>query len=121
MNFNDGKPGYDKGNPKADSTKTAESAPVRASKPTVDSRPNPSKPEVKKPEVSKFVMVTCELCNIRSEANPTSKILKEAPKGAEFKFLGNQNGYVKVSVDGDQAFIRQDLVKVYDNPANAAK
>jgi uncharacterized protein YgiM (DUF1202 family) len=116
MNFNDGKPGYDKGNLKADSTKTAESAPVRASKPTVDSRPNPSKPEV-----SKFVMVACELCNIRSEANPTSKILKEAPKGAEFKFLGNQNGYVKVSVDGDQAFIRQDLVKVYDNPANAAK
>lgn len=76
----------------------------------------PVRQEVKKPDVSKIARVTCDLCNIRTAPSSTAEILKTAPKGAEFKFLTNQNGYAKVVVDNKSAFIRQDLVEVFDNP-----
>lgn len=70
-----------------------------------------------KPATVKFAKILADLVNVRKDPSSTAQILKEVPKGAEFKVLVvNQNGYVKVSVDGGEGFIRKDLVKVYDNP-----
>lgn len=81
--------------------------------------PAPVVPEKKK-EIPKQARVKCELCNIRKAADPNSEVLKVVSQGAEFKVTGNQNGYVKVAVGGIDAFIRQDLVDVFDNPTYVA-
>lgn len=71
-----------------------------------------------KPSVTKFAQILADLVNVRKDPSATAEILREVPKGAEFKVLVvNQNGYVKVALDNGEGFIRKDLVKVYDNPS----
>ena len=78
--------------------------------------PVAAKEEVAAPKKApaKFASILCELCNVRAQANPSAPVVKTVSQGAEFKVLGDQNGYVKVLVDGTEAFIRKDLVKVYE-------
>lgn len=75
--------------------------------------------EEKKPSVPQLAKTNPDLTNIRAAADPNSAIVKTVAKGAEFKvdLDKSTDAYVAVSVQGEIAFIKRDLVTVYDNPA----
>lgn len=78
--------------------------------------------EESKPKVSETPQVAKtkpDLTNIRAKADPNSDIVKVVSKGAEFKVdqAKSTKAYVAVSVEGQLAFIKRELVDVYDNPA----
>lgn len=78
--------------------------------------------EEPKPEASETPQVARtkpDLTNIRAKADPNSDIVKVVSKGAEFKVdqAKSTKAYVAVSVEGTIAFIKRELVDVYDNPA----
>lgn len=75
------------------------------------------KPEVT--ETPKLAKTKPDLTNIRAKADPNSDIVKVVSKGAEFKVdqTKSTKGYVAVSVEGSVAFIKRELVDVFDNPA----
>lgn len=60
-----------------------------------------------------------DLTNVRKEASTSSDIVKTVAKGAEFKvdLEKSTKEFVAVSVQGEIAFIKRELVQVYDNPA----
>lgn len=60
-----------------------------------------------------------DLTNIRAKADPNSNIVKVVSKGSEFKVdqAKSTKAYVAVSVEGDIAFIKRELVEVFNNPA----
>lgn len=75
-----------------------------------------------KPEVSETPQVAKtkpDLTNIRAKADPNSDIVKVVSKGAEFKVdqAKSTKAYVAVSVEGIIAYIKRELVEVFDNPA----
>ena len=98
------------------SVEEATNEPEEVKEEKVAIEPVAAKEEVVAPKKApaKFASVLCELCNVRAQANPSAPVIKTVSQGAEFKVLGDQNGYVKVLVDGTEAFIRKDLVKVYE-------
>ena len=78
--------------------------------------------EEPKPEVSETPQVAKtkpDLTNIRAKADPNSDIVKVVSKGAEFKVdqAKSTKAYVAVSVEGTIAFIKRELVEVFNNPA----
>lgn len=75
-----------------------------------------------KPEVSETPQVAKtkpDLTNIRAKSDPNSDIVKVVSKGAEFKVdqAKSTKAYVAVSVEGIIAYIKRELVEVFDNPA----
>lgn len=80
----------------------------------------PEAPAEPKKDIPKLAMVTVDLVNVRK--TPGGEILKTAIKNAEFKVAAGKSadGFVAVIVDGQVAFIKEDFVKVFDNPAYAA-
>lgn len=78
--------------------------------------------EETKPEISIIPQVAKtkpDLTNIRAKADPNSDIVKVVSKGAEFKVnqIESTKEYVAVLVERQIAFIKRELVDVYDNPA----
>ena len=50
--------------------------------------------------------------NVRDEANTDSAILTQILKGEELEFVEQENDWVKVSIDGDEAFVKQEFVTI---------
>lgn len=77
------------------------------------------KEEEKKPSVPQMAKTIPDLTNIRKGPSIDTPVVKTVSKGAEFKVDSNKstNDFVAVSVQGEIAFIKRELVHVYDNPA----
>lgn len=56
--------------------------------------------------------VTTDGVNIRDEANTESAVLTQVPAGEELEYLDTIDGWVKVSIDGEEAYISSDYVTV---------
>lgn len=56
--------------------------------------------------------VTTDGVNIRDEANTESAVLTQVPAGEELEYLDTVDGWVKVSIDGEEAYISSDYVTV---------
>ena len=92
---------------------------VKIAKQVVKKEVPAPKKEEKKTLVPQLAKTNPDLTNIRAAADPNSAIVKTVAKGAEFKvdLDKSTDAYVAVSVQGEIAFIKRDLVTVYDNPA----
>lgn len=88
----------------------------------VEKAEKPVKKQENKPKRPQIARVIPDLCNIRKKPDANAPIVKTVSKNAEFKVDSQHStdGYVAVSIEGDTAFIRKDLVTVFDNPAYAA-
>lgn len=80
------------------------------------------KEEPKKAERPKIAKITCDLANIRASASLNANILSTVTKGAEFKAMPElaKNGFMAIVMGGATAYIKSDLVEVFDNPAYVA-
>lgn len=72
-----------------------------------------------KPKVPQMAKTIPDLTNIRKGPSIDTPVVKTVSKGAEFKvdLDKSTNEFVAVSVQGEVAFIKRELVHVYDNPA----
>lgn len=50
--------------------------------------------------------------NVRDEANTNSAILTQIIKGEELEFIEDQGDWIKVSIDGDEAYVAAEYVKI---------
>lgn len=50
--------------------------------------------------------------NVRDEANTESAVLTQVPNGAELEWLETLEGWVKVSIDGQEAYVAAEYVTV---------
>ncbi len=75
-----------------------------------------AQPAVDKPQIARTIP---DLTNIRKAADPNSEVVMTVAKGAEFNVVKSKStsGYVAISVQGDTAFIKKELVEVFVNPA----
>lgn len=80
------------------------------------------KEEPEKAERPKIAKITCDLANIRETPSLNAKILSTVTKGAEFKAMPElaKNGFMAIVMSGATAYIKSDLVEVFDNPAYVA-
>ena len=58
------------------------------------------------------VKVNVDGLNVRDQATTESAILTQVPKGEELEYLETLDGWVKVSVDGEEAYVSADYVTV---------
>lgn len=72
-----------------------------------------------KPKVPQMAKTIPDLTNIRKGPSIDTPVVKTVSKGAEFKVDLDKSTkeFVAVSVQGEIAFIKRELVRVYDNPA----
>lgn len=79
-------------------------------------------PKKEENDIPKIAAIAVDLCNVRKDPNPTAAILGTAIKNAEFRVDKNNtgNGYVAINFGGVCGYIREDLVRVFDNPAYIA-
>lgn len=56
--------------------------------------------------------VTADGVNVRDEASTDSAVLTQVPKGEELDYIETLDGWVKVSIDGHDAYVSADYVKV---------
>lgn len=79
----------------------------------------PKKDEPKKKAIPQLCKTTPDLTNVRKAPSLNSDVVTTVAKGAEFKVdsAKSTDDFVAVSVQGDIAFIKRDLVTIYDNPA----
>lgn len=86
--------------------------------------PAPAKEEPKKEEkkIPQIAAINVDLCNVRKAPSATADILGTAIKNAEFRVDTDKtgNGYVAINFGGIAGFIREDLVRVFANPAYVA-
>lgn len=84
------------------------------------SKPAPA-PEAPKKKIPQIARINIELCNIRKTPDMNGEIVKVVTKNAEFKVRGDEeNGFVPITIQGDDAFVKADCVVVFDNPAFVA-
>ena len=62
--------------------------------------------------VRTVVTVNVDGLNVRDEASTDSAILTQVPKGEELEYVETLEGWVKVSIDGDEAYVSADYVTV---------
>ena len=62
--------------------------------------------------VRTVVTVNVDGLNVRDEANTDSAILTQVPKGEELEYVETLEGWVKVSIDGDEAYVSAEYVTV---------
>lgn len=86
------------------------------------SEPAPTPKEEHKKDIPQIARVIVDLCNIRKNPNPNADILTTAIKNSEFKVDKEKTGagYVAIKTLDTVAYIREDLVDVFDNPIYAA-
>lgn len=91
---------------------------VKAPEVTPAPAPVPEAPKKKIPQIAR---INIELCNIRKTPDMNGEIVKVVTKNAEFKVRGDEeNGFVPITIQGDDAFVKADCVVVFDNPAFVA-
>lgn len=93
---------------KEESVKEVKSAPIY-----------PKNEEKKAPAIPQLAKTIPDLTNIRKGPSIDTPVVKTVSKGAEFKvdLEKSTKEFVAVSVQGEIAFIKRELVNVYDNPA----
>lgn len=76
------------------------------------------KEEVKK-DIPKIARVVVDLVNVRKLPSLDAEIVATVTKGAEFKvdINASRDGFTAINFGGAIAFIKKDLVEVFDNPA----
>ena len=57
-------------------------------------------------------VVNGDSLNVRDEANQESAVLTQVPKGEELEVLEVLDGWIKVSIDGEEAYVSADYVTV---------
>lgn len=72
-----------------------------------------------KPKIARIIV---DLANIRKKPSLDAEIVSTVTKGAEFKVTSpeSKNGFTSINVGGVTAFIKSDLVSIFDNPAYVA-
>ncbi len=58
------------------------------------------------------VLVNTDGLNVRDEANTESAVLTQVPKGEELEYVETLEGWIKVSIDGEEAYVSSDFVTV---------
>lgn len=62
--------------------------------------------------VKTVARVTANGVNVRDEASTDSAVLTQVPEGVELEYLETLDGWVKVDIDGNEAYISADYVTV---------
>lgn len=62
--------------------------------------------------VRTVVIVDTDGLNVRDEANTESAVLTQVPKGEELEYVETLEGWIKVSIDGEDAYVSADYVTV---------
>lgn len=69
--------------------------------------------------ITTVARVTSDGVNIRDQAGTESAVLTQVPAGEELEYLETAGEWVKVSVDGEEAYISADYVTVEEKLATA--
>ncbi len=64
--------------------------------------------------VHTVAVVNVDGLNVRDEANTESAVLTQVPKGEELEYVEALDGWIKVSIDGEDAYVSSDYVAVED-------
>ncbi len=59
-----------------------------------------------------LVTVNVDALNVRDQASTDSAVLTQVPKGEELEYLETLDGWVKVSIDGEEAYVSAEYVTV---------
>lgn len=62
--------------------------------------------------VHTVVLVNTDGLNVREEPNTESSILTQVPKGEELEYIETLDGWVKVAIDSDEAYVSSEYVTV---------
>ncbi len=62
--------------------------------------------------VRTVVLVNTDGLNVRDEANTESAVLTQVPKGEELEYVETLEGWIKVSIDGEEAYVSSEFVTV---------
>jgi len=62
--------------------------------------------------VRTVALVNTDGLNVRDEANTESAVLTQVPKGEELEYVETLEGWIKVSIDGEEAYVSADYVTV---------
>ncbi len=62
--------------------------------------------------VRTVVLVNTDGLNVRDEANTESAVLTQVPKGEELEYVETLDGWFKVSIDGEEAYVSADYASV---------
>lgn len=62
--------------------------------------------------VRTVVLVNTDGLNVRDEANTESAVLTHVPKGEELEYVETLEGWIKVSIDGEEAYVSEEYVTV---------
>ena len=69
--------------------------------------------------VRTVVTVNVDGLNVRDEASTDSAVLTQVPKGEELEYVETLEGWIKVSIDGDEAYVSAEYVTVEDKLGTA--
>lgn len=64
--------------------------------------------------VHTVVMVDGDGLNVRTKPSTDSTILTQVPKGEELEYIETVDGWIKVSIDDEEAYVSQDYVTVVE-------
>ncbi|WP_375541291.1 5'-nucleotidase C-terminal domain-containing protein [Paenibacillus sp. L3-i20] len=107
---------YQKLNAAIKAAKEPKPEPKPEVKPEPKPQPKPeTKPETKptvKPVVKKEAKVTAYFLNVRAEGSAKAKIYTAVPKGTVFEVLGTEHGWVKVTYNGNVAYVYGEYVEM---------
>lgn len=62
--------------------------------------------------VRTVVLVNVDGLNVRDEASTDSAVLTQVPKGEELEYVETLEGWIKVSIDGEEAYVSTEYVTV---------
>ncbi len=62
--------------------------------------------------VRTVVVVNGDGLNVRDEPNTESAVLTQVPKGEEIEYVETLDGWIKVSIDGEEAYVASEFVTV---------
>lgn len=69
--------------------------------------------------VQTVVLVNTDGLNVREEANTDSAVLTQVPQGEELEYIETLDGWVKVAIDSDEAYVASEYVTVTDKLGTA--
>lgn len=69
--------------------------------------------------IHKVVVVNGDGLNVRGEPNQESAIFTQCPKGEELEYLDTLDGWIKISLDDEEAYVSAEYVTVEEKLATA--
>lgn len=69
--------------------------------------------------IQKVVVVNGDGLNVRGEPSQESKVFTQCPKGEELEYLDTLDGWIKISLDDEEAYVSADYVTVEEKLATA--